>query len=76
MPTTSDDNFTRTERAAHLAAELQTYTDGWDIRTNLIAVLTDARHWCDAHGESLADLDRIAHQHYFAELGDELEKRP
>jgi hypothetical protein len=33
----------------------------------LIDLLTDARHWCDRHGESYAELDRVAYQHYLAE---------
>lgn len=35
----------------------------------LVDLLADARHWCDRNGETYADLDRRAHQHYLAELG-------
>ena len=37
-------------------------------REKLIDLLADARHWCDRHGESFAELDRIAHVHYLHEL--------
>lgn len=37
----------------------------------LIDLLADARHWCDRHSEAFGDLDRIAHQHYLAELEEE-----
>ena len=35
---------------------------------SLIDLLTDLRHYCDAHGLGFADADRLAHQHYLAEL--------
>src|SRR5688572_15254897 len=33
--------------------------------------LTDARHWCDRNKQCFGDIDRMAHQHYLAELHDE-----
>ncbi len=36
----------------------------------LIDFLADARHWCDRHGQSFGDIDRIAHDHYLVELGE------
>ena len=38
---------------------------------SLIDLLADARHWCDANDQDYADLDRIAYQHYLAELNDQ-----
>lgn len=40
----------------------------YDTAANLIDLLADARHWCDRHGQCYGDLDRIAHDHYLAEL--------
>jgi hypothetical protein len=31
-------------------------------------ILSDLRHWCDWKKQDFARLDRIAHQHYLAEL--------
>jgi len=42
-----------------------------DIRTTLVDLLADARHWCDRNDESFADLDQMAYQHYLAELDEE-----
>ena len=39
-----------------------------DDETALVDLLTDMRHWCDAHGEGFAALDRRAHAHYTAEV--------
>jgi hypothetical protein len=39
-----------------------------DVRTSLTDLLADARHWCDCNDESFAEFDRIAYQHYLAEL--------
>jgi hypothetical protein len=57
-------------RACRLAAMLRGYgTDDTD-RGCVIDLLTDARHWCDCLGESYAACDRIAYDHYLAEIGD------
>jgi hypothetical protein len=53
--------------AARCSKALRQYKDD-DARTNLIDFLADARHWCDRHKESYAELDRQAYQHYVAEL--------
>ncbi len=49
---------------------LRLYNDDWDAETNLIDFLADARHWCDQHALSYAQLDRLAHSHYLAEVND------
>lgn len=61
-------NPARAERAHRV---IENYNDDDDERANAIDLLTDVRHWCDEHGECYGDLDRIAHEHYFAELGEE-----
>jgi len=45
------------------------------LSENLIDLLSGARHWCDANGESFAALDRQAYQHYLAELNDPTNER-
>jgi hypothetical protein len=47
-----------------------------DIRTTLIDLLTDARHWCDRRGQSFAELDRQAYGHYLVELHEHAGRRP
>jgi hypothetical protein len=37
----------------------------------LIDLLADARHWCDLNSESFGELDRIAYEHYLAELDEQ-----
>ncbi len=65
---TDDTEITNADRAERCQQALETYNDAWDFRSNLIDLLTDARHWCDANTESYAELDRIAYQHYLAEV--------
>lgn len=64
-------NQTRANRCEQLLAQ---YADD-DQQTNLIDLLADARHWCDAQGESYAEFDRRSYEHYLAEIhpvsGDE-----
>lgn len=55
-------------RASRLGKALRRYAFGNDDRSNLIDMLTDARHWCDRHGEAYAKLDRIAYDHYTCEV--------
>jgi hypothetical protein len=62
-----DNNETRASRFEKVVA---IYGDD-EPDTNLIDLLTDARHWCDLNGQSFWELDRRAHQHYLAELNDE-----
>ena len=58
-------------RAKRCAKTLRRYgTDDTDPGC-LTDFLADARHWCDQHGHSFGDLDRIAHDHYLAELNDQ-----
>lgn len=65
---------TNAQRAERLADVLRQYdTDDADPCC-LIDLLADARHWCDRHGECYGDLDRMAYDHYLAELWDE--RRP
>lgn len=60
-----------TYRAKRCAQVLRYYgTDSADSG-RLVDFLADARHWCDRHGESFAELDCLAHRHYVAELHDE-----
>lgn len=39
--------------------------------TDITDLLADIRHFCDANGLDFANLDRMAYQHYLAELGEE-----
>ena len=66
--TTLTHNARRAMRVEHVL----TWCKDWGSRREgLIDLLTDARHWCDRHGESFAALDRLACQHYISELNDE-----
>lgn len=77
MDDTHDDQEpTSADRAQCCQSALETYSDAWDARTNLIDFLTDARHWCDANRLSFAELDRTAYRHYAAERAAELRRRP
>jgi hypothetical protein len=61
---------TNQHRANRCSKALRRYgTDDTDPGC-LIDFLADARHWCDRHGQSFADLDRIAHDHYLVELDE------
>ena len=68
---TQSPNIANAKRAARCRAALTGYNDKYDLVANLIDLLADARHWCDAHGRCFGDLDRIAHEHYLAELAAE-----
>ncbi|HVX13092.1 MAG TPA: hypothetical protein VHC22_18050 [Pirellulales bacterium] len=62
--------LTHNGRRARRIEHILTWCQDWDTaREGMIDLLTDARHWCDRHGESFAQLDRIAYQHYIAEFG-------
>lgn len=64
--------LTRNARRAMRVEHVLTWCKDWGSRREgLIDLLTDARHWCDRHGESFAELDRLACQHYTAELNHE-----
>lgn len=58
-------------RAKRCAAVLETYNDQWDAEANLIDLLADARHWCDREARDYGKLNRLAHEHYLAELEGE-----
>jgi len=70
MPITQPTNADRAKRVAHVLRRFNTYeTDP----CRLIDLLADARHWCDRHGQCYGDLDRVAHDHYLAQLSAEQE---
>lgn len=47
----------------------QTYDEGRGVTaTNIVDMLTDLRHLCDAEGLNFADCDRIAREHYRPEF--------
>jgi hypothetical protein len=58
------------KRARRCAQAIRAYNDEWDEKSNLVDFLTDARHWCDRKRLSFAELDRLAYQHYLAELAE------
>jgi hypothetical protein len=58
------------QRVERCEAALARYSDDNGF-TSLIDFLADARHWCDANDQDYADLDRIAYQHYLAEINEE-----
>jgi hypothetical protein len=65
--TTLTHNARRAMRVEHILTWCKDWSTG---REGLIDLLTDARHWCDRHGESFAALDETAYDHYVAELND------
>lgn len=71
---TDSNEITNAERAARCHAAIATYNDERDVRANAIDLLTDLRHWCDARGLAFHELDRMACDHYLAELA--AERRP
>ena len=67
----SNRSLASNDRRAMRVEHVLTWCKDWNSsREGLIDLLTDARHWCDRHGESFAELNRIACEHYFAELRD------
>lgn len=68
MTDSSDNDITNAERAKRFARVLRQYNTYDTDDCRLINLLADARHWCDRQQECYGDLDRIAHDHYFAEL--------
>ena len=58
------------QRVKRCEAAITGYSDDSSF-ISLIDLLADARHWCDANDQDYADLDRIAYQHYLAELNEE-----
>jgi hypothetical protein len=61
---------TNRHRADRIDRFLSHYADA-DASAALTDLLADARHWCDRNGEDFAELDRIAYQHYIAELDEQ-----
>lgn len=57
-----------TRRARRIDHVLNWSGGGDDPAEGLTDLLADARHFCDRHGLSFAELDRVAYQHYLAEL--------
>ena len=57
-------NHRRAMRVEHVLSWCKDWATG---REGLIDLLTDARHWCDEHGEDFAKLDRLAREHYVVE---------
>ncbi|MGH7194055.1 MAG: hypothetical protein ACREJM_11070 [Candidatus Saccharimonadales bacterium] len=56
---------THNARRAMRVEHVLTWCKDWGShQEGLIDLLTDARHWCDRHGQRFADLDRLASQHY------------
>jgi hypothetical protein len=68
---TQSHDITNADRANRCNAALTAYNDDYDNVANLVDFLADARHWCDVHGLSFGDLDRIAYQHYLEECSAE-----
>ncbi|MGD9790586.1 MAG: hypothetical protein AB7Q00_12705 [Phycisphaerales bacterium] len=64
--------FTNADRVKRFTDTLAAYNDEYDLDSNLIDLLADARHWCDAHGHAFAEFDRTAYQHYLAERREEV----
>lgn len=62
-------------RAKRCERALRNYNTDDALRTCLIDLLSDARHWCDANGLNYADLDRIGYEHYSAEVVDERRRK-
>lgn len=42
----------------------------------VVALLTEARHWCDRHAEQFAALDYVAHELYLSEVAGKARRRP
>lgn len=55
-------------RAARITKLLRHYCRYDPPETCLIDLLADARHWADLHGQDFAKLDRMAYDHYAAEV--------
>ena len=61
--------LSRIDRRVMRLEHVLTWCKDWDGPSQgLIALLADARHWCDRHGESFAALDRQAYQHYLTDM--------
>jgi hypothetical protein len=56
------------ERAKVLEKHLNKLFDPQGGRCNVIDMLTDLRHLCDARGWDFGELDRVAYDNYVPEL--------
>jgi hypothetical protein len=59
------ENITRAQRVNELLGYPKTQGDGEQA---VIDLLADIRHWCDEEHAPFAELNRIAHMHYTAEV--------
>jgi hypothetical protein len=66
--------LTNQERVLRCQTAIAKYGDDV-LESNLTDFLADARHWCDEHGESYAELDHVAYKHYLAEFVEGLRRR-
>ena len=58
------------QRADRCQQSITAYSDD-DDHSNLVDLLTDAMHWCDANGEDFHIALAMACRHYIHELNDE-----
>lgn len=58
---------TPTQRAKSLDKELKKLYDEYGKDANVIDMLTDIRHLCDAKDWNFHELNRVAYNHYIAE---------
>ncbi|MDX1968863.1 MAG: hypothetical protein SFV23_16935 [Planctomycetaceae bacterium] len=58
-------------RAARAGCILIHHRDDGDLHTSLVDLLTDAMHWCDAHGDDFHLALAQACRHYIHELNDQ-----
>jgi hypothetical protein len=70
-----------TQRCARFEVAIMAIQDEYDddFETCIIDLLTDARHWCHLNDRSFEDLDRMAREHFEAEVNEQLSeerKRP
>lgn len=67
-----DGRLPTNRRRAMRIGHVLTWCKDWSSeREGLIDILTDARHWCDEHGEDFANLAWLAYEHYVAELNEQ-----
>jgi hypothetical protein len=66
---------TNADRAAYLTERIATYFDTLDTASNIIAILIDARHWCDTHGVNYGEMDRCAYGRYLIEYIEATRRR-
>ena len=63
-------------RSCRFGRALRAYDTAYELTDCLVDLLTDARHWCDRHRQSFAELDRTAYRHYIEELAATRRKNP